>query len=172
MSDRSHEPEHLLESLLSDEEQEQEASNGAAAPIVHEDLDALIDDLERMFGQAKRMPFGRKLMVNEGEALAFVDALRAAVPSELRQAQRILEEQQRILGDAHDHARNMLDEHGLMAMLEVERERLITHAEREAERIPGDADAYVQGVLSDLADRLARIQASVQNGLEALQEQG
>ncbi len=170
MSDRSHEPEQLLESLLSRHEGQRDPQAEPAAPQSdHEDLDMLIDELEVVVGQAKRVPFGHRLMVGEAQMLEIVDRLRSAVPAEVRQARRILDEQQRIIDEAHEQARRMLHERGLMAELDVERERTIAGAEHEAERIRSDADAYVRGVLNDLADRLTKIQASVHNGLEALQ---
>ena len=170
MSNRSHEPDQLLDSLLSRRETLPEAGDESRRPEPDtDDLDGLIDELEAMFEQAKRVPFGRRLMVDEAYALDLVDRLRSALPSEVRQARHVLDEQQRILEEAREQARQLLDEQGLMAELEVMRERTIAGAEQEAERIRADADAYVHGVLNDLSERLAKIQSSVRNGIEALQ---
>ena len=167
MSDRSNEPDQLLESLLAHDEPQ--ATNGAASPPPEDDdVDALIDELEAMFAEAKRVPFGRRLMVDEARALEFIDRLRTAFPAEVRQAQRILDEQDRILDEARNQAHAMLQERGLMAELEVQRERTIARAEQEAERMRAEADAYVRGVLTDLDERLSKLHASVSNGLEAL----
>ena len=167
MSDQSHEPEQLLESLLSRDEPRH--IDAVAAPREEaEDVDALIDELEALLAEAKRVPFGRKLMIDEAYALELVDRLRSAIPAELRQAHRILDEKERILDEARERAHQMLQERGLMAELEVERERMIAQAEREAERIRADGDAYVRGVLNGLAERLSKLQASVNNGIEAL----
>jgi ElaB/YqjD/DUF883 family membrane-anchored ribosome-binding protein len=170
MSNRSHEPDQLLDSLLSRREPMQGSGDERGRPESdNDDLDGLIDELEAMFEQAKRVPFGRRLMVDEAYALELVDRLRSSLPSEVRQARYVLDEQQRIMDEAREQARQLLDEQGLMAELEVMRERTIASAEQEAERIRADADAYVHGVLNDLSERLAKIQASVRNGIEALQ---
>ena len=167
MSDQPHEPEQLLESLLSRDDPHR--ARAVAAPLDEgDDVDALIDELEAMLAESKRVPFGRKLMVDEAHALELVDRLRSAMPVEVRQAHRILDEKERIMDDARERAHNMLHDRGLLAELEVERERMIAQAEREAERIKADGDAYVRGVLTGLAERLSKIQASVNNGLEAL----
>ena len=167
MSDQPHEPEQLLESLLSRDEPHQ--SGAVAVPADQgEDVDALIDELEAMIAEAKRVPFGRKLMVDEARALELVDRLRSALPAEVRQAHRILDEKERIMDDARERAHRMLHERGLMAELDVQRERMIAQAEREAERIKAEGDAYVRTVLTGLAERLSKIQASVNNGIEAL----
>lgn len=171
MSDHDPEPERLLASLLAHDEPQPPAPTLLPAPHQledAEDVDALVDELETLFTEARRVPFGRRLMIDEEHALELVDRLRAAIPGAVRQAHRVLEEQGRILDEASDQARRMLHERGLMAELEIERERMIGQAEQESERITAEADAYVRGVLSNLEERLAKIQASVRNGLEAL----
>jgi hypothetical protein len=177
MSDRNQEPQRLLETLLAHNEPQPKHELQPKGPTLvpapelpeqDEDVDALVDELETLFTDARRVPFGRRLMIDEERALDLVDRLRAAIPGALRQAHRVLEEQDRILNEARDQARRMLHERGLMAELEIERERMIAQADQESERITMEADAYVRGVLSSLEERLAKIQASVRNGLEAL----
>jgi vacuolar-type H+-ATPase subunit H len=174
MSERPNEPQQLLESLLSTDEQDVQDTTArpaqASTPVneEYEDVDALIDELEVMFTEAKRVPFGRRLLIDEAQALEMVDRLRSAFPGEVRQAHRVLDEQERILGEARKRAHNMLNERGLMAELEVERERMLAKAESEIEQMRAEADAYVRGVLTGLEERLTKIQASVRNGIEAL----
>lgn len=167
MSEQRHEPQELLESLLSPEETEG-AEASLSPPDENEDVDALIDELEALLAESKRVPFGKKLLVDDVRAMELVDRLRTALPAEVRQAQRILDEQDRILDLAREQARRLINERGLSAQLEAERERVLTNAEQEAERIRAEADVYVRSVLSDLADRLQKIQASVTNGIDAL----
>lgn len=168
MSERVHEPEELLESLLTPDERQPIAAAHEYSPQNQEDLDALVDELEAVVGDARRVPFGRRLMVDEGHVLEIVDRLRAAIPLAVRQSQRLLEERERILNEAREQARQMLHERGLMAELDIERERMLGRAEQEADRMRSDADAYVRGILNELGERLSRIQASVSNGIDAL----
>jgi vacuolar-type H+-ATPase subunit H len=166
MSQPPHEPEHLLESLL---------SNGAAAsdaqsaePQVDEDVDSLIDALEALVGEGRRMPF-RKLLIDEERLLDLVDRLRSAIPAEVRQAHQVLDQHDQIVNAAREKARALLDERGMLDSLEKERRQMIEAAEQEALRIRTEADRYARSVLLDLGERLAKIQTSVQNGVEALQ---
>jgi hypothetical protein len=167
MSEQRHEPQELLESLLSPEEK---AADHTASPTTdeNEDVDALIDELEALLAESKRVPFGKKLLVDDVRAMELVDRLRTALPAEVRQAQRILDEQDHILDMAREQARRIINERGLASQMEAERERILADAEQEAERIRNEADVYVRGVLTDLADRLTKIQASVSNGIESL----
>ena len=161
------EPEHLLESLLSDEQQA--AADAAAAPTDGEDdVDALIDALEALVADSRRMPF-HKLLVDEDRLLHLVDRLRSAVPAEVRQAHRVLDEQDEILSKANSQAQRMLEERGLLDALEHERRRVLDEATRDAERTRTEADRYARNVLVDLQQRLEKLQTSVRNGIDALQ---
>ncbi|GAC1564990.1 MAG: vacuolar-type H+-ATPase subunit H [Herpetosiphon sp.] len=159
-------PDELLSSFLTNPE----ASGGIGTghETDDEDVDLLIDELEQLFGDSKRVPFGKKLMVDEDRALAIVDRLRTALPGEVRQAHRVLDEQDRIIKDAESKARRILEERGLQAQLIREREQIVVQATAEAERMRADADSYIRKVLQELNERLIKLQGSVQHGIEAL----
>jgi hypothetical protein len=65
--------------------------------------------------------------------------------------------------------RQVLEEQGLLAAVEAERARLLELAERDAAGVRAGADEYARQVLEELEQRLARLTASVQNGLRELQ---
>jgi hypothetical protein len=80
----------------------------------------------------------------------------------------VIGEQERLLGEAHERVREALDEQGLLAAVEAERRRLIEQAERDAQATRAGADEYARQVLEELEQRLAKLTASVQNGLKEL----
>ena len=94
--------------------------------------------------------------------------MRVAVPEELRQARRVLKEQDRLLAEAESRVQHALEEQGLLAAVETERQRLMQQAEQEAAQMRNDADQYARQVLEDLDARLSKVLASVRNGLETL----
>ncbi len=108
-------------------------------------------------------------MVDEERILDIIDRMRVAVPEELKQAQRIIAEQDRLLAEARTHVQQVLEEKGLMEAIEAERARLIAEAEQEAASIRAGADDYARQVLEELEQRLARLTSNVQNGLRELQ---
>lgn len=166
MSQPPHEPERLLESLLSD------SKTAPAEPSsdqqAEEDVDSLIDALEALVADGRRMPF-RKLLIDEERLLDLVDRLRSAVPAEVRQAHQVLDQHDQIMNAAREKARAMLDERGMLEALEKERRQILDAAEHEAQRTRAEADRYARNVLVDLEERLGKIQTSVRNGVEALQ---
>lgn len=133
------------------------------------ELDQLIDELEELLAHGPRVPFSGRLLVDEERMFEIIDRMRVAVPEELKQARRVIAEQERLIGDAQARVQQALQEQGLLAAVEEERARLLALAERDAQAIRTGADEYARQVLLELQDRLQKIQTSVQNGIGALQ---
>jgi hypothetical protein len=129
----------------------------------------LIDELEDALAEGRRVFFGGRLLVDEERILDIIDRMRVAVPEELKQARRVIAEQERLIGEAQAQVRQAMEEQGLLAAVEAERARLIEQAERDAAGIRAGADDYARQVLEELEQRLTRLTASVQNGLRELQ---
>lgn len=96
--------------------------------------------------------------------------MRVAVPEELKQARRIIAEQERLLSEAQAHVQLVLEERGLLAAVEAERARLLDEAERDAAQVRAGADDYARQVLEDIEQRLLRWTATVQSGLKELRQ--
>ncbi len=72
------------------------------------DLAQLLDRLQTLVERGSRVPFSSKVMVDEQELLALVEELRHAFPREVRQARRVLQERQKIITDAQLEAQRIL----------------------------------------------------------------
>lgn len=94
--------------------------------------------------------------------------MRVAVPEEMKRARRIIQEQDRMLKEAQARLQQTLDEQGVLAAVEAERQRLLQEAEHEAAQVREGADEYAHKVLKDLDDYLMKIQTNIRNGLKAL----
>lgn len=128
----------------------------------------MIDELEDVIAEGKRVPFSGRLLIDEDRVLDIIDRMRVAVPEELRQARRIISEQERLIGEAQERVQQVLHEQGLLAAIEAERARLLDQAEREARAVRAGADEYARQVLEELEQRLLKVITSVQNGLQEL----
>jgi DNA anti-recombination protein RmuC len=128
----------------------------------------LIDELEDVIAEGKRVPFSGRLLIDEDRVLDIIDRMRVAVPEELRQARRIINEQERLISEAQERVQQVLQEQGLLAAIEAERTRLLEQAEREARAVRAGADEYARQVLEELEQRLLKVITSVQNGLQEL----
>lgn len=128
----------------------------------------MIDELEDVLAEGRRVPFSGRLMVDEERILEIIDRMRVAMPEELKQARRVVQEQDRLLAEAQSHVQQVLEEQGLLAAVETERQRLMQQAEQEAAQVRAGADEYARQVLEELDEQLAKLLTSVRNGLSAL----
>ncbi|MGQ9548617.1 MAG: hypothetical protein ACUVSY_08245 [Roseiflexus sp.] len=128
----------------------------------------MIDELEDVIAEGKRVPFSGRLLIDEDRVLDIIDRMRVAIPEELRQARRIISEQERLIQEAQERVQQVLHEQGLLEAIEAERARLLEQAEREARAVRAGADEYARQVLEELEQRLLKVITSVQNGLQEL----
>jgi cell division septum initiation protein DivIVA len=136
------------------------------------ELDDLIDELEDVLASGWRMPVGARLLVDEERLLDIIDRMRVAVPEELKRARRVVQEQERLIAEAQARVQQVLEERGLLEAINAERMRLLEQAEQDAAAVRAGADDYARQVLAELEERLAKLTASVRNGLSALDAPG
>lgn len=134
------------------------------------ELDDLIDELEDALADGRRIPLTGRLMVDEERILDILDRMRVAVPEELKQARRIVQEQERLLAEAQAHVQQVMDEQGLLDAVEAERQRLMHLSEQEAADVRAGADQYAREVLEALDEHLLKLLTNVRNGLESLSQ--
>ena len=132
------------------------------------EFERLINELETLLTSANRVPFSRRLMLDEEQVLDVIDRMRVAVPEELRQARQIVRERDQLLETARKRIAVSLTEQGLLEVAQRERARIVGEAEAEAARIRSEADDYSRQVLLDLEERVGKALLVIQNGLEEL----
>ncbi|MGC9360834.1 MAG: hypothetical protein ACP5G7_10770 [Anaerolineae bacterium] len=139
------------------------------------DILSLVDRLEGLMRDAKRVPLSSKLAMDEQALANLVDQMRLSIPEQIQEAEALLQERDTVLARAQDEARRMLEE----AKVRIDEEHMLREAEQEAETIlqdardraaafENDARLYVRQTLEDLAEQLESIQTVINNGLEQL----
>jgi len=140
------------------------------------DMQNLVDRLEQILNESFRLPLSAYLLVNEDQVFNIIDQLRVAVPEEVKRANRIEAEKDRILAQAKEegerirelakHEAGELVNRDTVTMSAQQRaDNILERARRDAEALRQDADAYVVEVLSQLEDELLRSLTVVRNGL-------
>lgn len=140
------------------------------------DIQHLVDRLEDLIGEGRRVPLSEMALINEKRALAIIDQMRSAVPEEVDRANRLLAQRDQILIKANEEAARVLDQaretaekliarDAIMQQAQDRAARLIEEARTEIEKIKGDADEYVGEVLTQLETQLLKPLAQVRNGL-------
>lgn len=141
------------------------------------DILYLVDRLEELVGMGKRVPLSNRVMVEEEEFLALVDQLRVAVPNEIKQAQRVIKERERIIGEAQDEARDIIkaaqdrtellvSQHGVLAEARVRGEEILRRAEEERQRTRGAMDLFFMEQIQLVEDAIRRGMAVMADAAE------
>lgn len=152
------------------------------------DILYLVDRLENLIATSRRMPLMNQIIIKEPDILNVVDQMRTAIPEEIKQARRVIQEKERIIAQAQADATTLLSKareesersmnrEGLLRAAEERTKEMIRRAETQAEQLKADADAYVAETLRGLREHLGGIEMdvsrtilSIEKGLESLQE--
>ena len=162
------------------------------------DILYLVDRLENLIASSRRMPLVNQILVKEADILNIIDSMRTAIPDEIKQARRIIQEKERIiaqaqadastlLGRAQEETERAMNREGLLRAAEdrsrelVRRaedrsQELLRRAEAHGEEMKTEADGYVAETLRALRDHLSSIEMdisrsilSIEKGLESLE---
>ena len=145
------------------------------------DILQLIDRLEELFNESKSIPLTRNVMVDEDRMLDIIDQMRIAIPEEVKKAQQLLGQRDRVLAQAQEEANRTLEiarqkadqlvgKDMLMQESHRRAEQVLVQARAEADTIRADADDYVINSLTQLQDELERITNQVNNGIRAVRD--
>ncbi len=146
------------------------------------DILQLIDRLEELFNESKSIPLTRNVMVDEDRMLDIIDQMRIAIPEEVKKAQQLLGQRDRVLAQAQEEANRTLelarqkaDQMVTKEMVAQEAsrraEQIVAQARVDAENIRAEADDYAMNSLTQLQDELERISNQVANGIRLLRDE-
>ncbi|MEW5988300.1 MAG: hypothetical protein AB1791_16850 [Chloroflexota bacterium] len=144
------------------------------------DIQHLVDRLEQTIGEGKRIPLTAGLIVDETRLLSIIDQMRVAIPEEIKRANRIEAEKERILAQAKEEAERirslakqeaaeLVKRDSVIGSAQQRAESIIERARRDADNLRHDADAYVVESLSKLEEELLHTLAVVRNGLRKVE---
>ena len=145
------------------------------------DILQLIDRLEELFNDAKAVPFTHNVLVDEDRMLELIDQMRIAIPEEVKKAQQVVAQRDRVMAQAQEEANRTLtlarekaDQMSQKDMIVQEAQRraeqIVSQARAEAEATRADADNYVIDTLMQLQDQIAKLSNQVSNGIRTVQE--
>ena len=146
------------------------------------DILQLIDRLEELFNDGKPIPFTHNVAVDEDRMLDIIDQMRIAIPEEVKKAQQLLSQRDRVMAQAQEEANRTLELAREKADALVKKDAIIQEAEHRADLIRSqahedaeitrqNADDYVVETLGRLQDELERSLNQVRNGIRTLEEE-
>lgn len=146
------------------------------------DILQLIDRLEELFNDAKAVPFTHNVVVDEDRMLELIDQMRIAIPEEVKKAQQVVAQRDRVMAQAQEEANRTLqlarDKADQMMQKDIiaqeaqrRADQIIAQARAEAEATRADADNYVLDTLMQLQDQIAKMSNQVSNGIRMVQDE-
>ncbi|WP_322507268.1 ATP synthase F0 subunit B [Anaerolinea sp.] len=146
------------------------------------DILHLVDRLEELFNESRPFPLTHSVLVNEDRMLDIIDQMRVSIPEEIKKAQQILAQRDRILAQAQEEANRtialarekseqLVARDSIVAEAQARAEQIIQQAHVDAANIRKEADDYVLESLTRLEAELERILTQVRNGVRTLQSE-
>ena len=144
------------------------------------DVMYLVDRLEALVNSGRRVPLSSRNMVEEEEIFALIEQMRQALPSEVKQARRVLQDREQVLKSAQaeaekivtmarERAEYMINNEGVLSMAKERGEQVLSDAQRDAQATRQEIEQYAVEVLGNLEQQLQLQLHQVRNGLQELQ---
>ncbi|SKA76283.1 hypothetical protein SAMN05428976_102254 [Clostridium sp. USBA 49] len=121
----------------------------------------LLEYLQEIFETSSKVPVMGKILVDKKEVMSIVDQIINSLPDELKKAQWVVEEKERILSEAIEEASNMkkesadmlkrqIENHDITKEAKIRAEEIIASAQRDAKSMRLGARDYADKILCEL----------------------
>ncbi len=118
------------------------------------DILHLVDRLEELFNESKPIPLTHSVVVDEDRMLEIIDQMRISIPDEVKNAQQIIAQRDRVLAQAQEEANrtvklaknkgdDIVARDAIVEAAQIRADQLLTQARAEAEVIRSEADDYI-----------------------------
>lgn len=130
------------------------------------DVIKLLEYLNEIIETSAKVPMTGKVIVHKKETVEIIEKIINYLPDELKKAQWIVEEKERILSEAIEEAENLkreninflkkqIENHDITKQAKVKAEAIIASAERSAKSIRLGARDYADEILNQLDNEIA-----------------
>ena len=144
------------------------------------DILQMIDRLEELLNESRPLPFTHNVIVDEDRMLDLIDQMRVSIPEEVKKAQQLLAQRDRLLAQAQEEANRTIAIARERSDQLIERDQVVQTAFTQAEQIKAraesdalvirqEADNYVLETLRSLEMEMDRALNQVRNGIRTLQ---
>jgi hypothetical protein len=144
------------------------------------DILHLVDRLEELFNDSRPIWLTHSVIVDEDRMLDLIDQMRVAIPEEIKKAQQIITQRDRILAQAKEEANRtialarekaekQLEDDELIMSARVKAEQIVVQAQKDAAITQREADKYILETLTNLEMHMDRVLSQVRNGIKTLQ---
>ena len=142
-------------------------------------VEELIDRLESSVVSARGLPFSDNCVVDREEMLVLITMIRDNLPSELKQARWLLDQNRQLISEARKEAESimreaesrmtaMIDEHEITQQARQQADITLENANQAARQIRNGAMEYARKRLSDVEEQLTQMLVTIQRNKKEL----
>jgi cell division septum initiation protein DivIVA len=143
------------------------------------DILHLVDRLEELFNESRPIPLTHSVVVDEDRMLEIIDQMRISIPDEVKKAEQIIAQRDRVLAQAQEEANrtiklakdkgeDIIARDAIVEAAQARAEQIIAQARAEAENIRMEGDDYIIETLGSLEAELTRLLNQARNGIATL----
>jgi len=144
------------------------------------DILHLIDRLEELLNESRPLWFTHNVIIDEEKMLDLIDQMRVTIPEEVKKAQQLMAQRDRLLAQAQEEANRTLaiarekseqivERDAIVQAAQARADQILTQTNNDVEKIKRDADVYVLETLQRIEIELDRSLNQVRNGIKTLQ---
>lgn len=145
------------------------------------DILHLIDRMEELLNESRPLWFTHNVIIDEEKMLDLIDQMRVTIPEEVKKAQQLLAQRDRLLAQAQEEANRTLaiarekseqiiERDAIVQAAQARADQILAQAHSDIEKIKRDADEYVLETLQKIEIELDRSLNQVRNGIKTLQK--
>jgi F0F1-type ATP synthase membrane subunit b/b' len=141
----------------------------------------IIEQIQDVISSGSKLPFSNKVILDQEILLELIDHLLRALPDDLKDAQSIVNDRQRILIDAQKEgemivkeAKNtieqMVNQDEITKLAKEKSEQILTFAKQTAREIRVGATDFADEILQKAEENLSTLLETVKSGREELNQ--
>lgn len=141
----------------------------------------LLDKLEEIIDKAPEIPLTGRVLLDSDELLELIDKIRNAVPEEVKRAEIVSTEKERvilegqkraekILAQAKEQAGRMVKDSEIYRQAQQEAKKILTEAHKRASELRTGSEEYAHNVLNELEASLNKTIKVVIKGKNELKQ--
>ena len=145
------------------------------------DIQFLVERLEALVVNARKVPMTSQVILEQATLLDLIDQLRVAIPEDVRNARRIMQESDRVLAKAREEAEQIIDaaqeqaalllqDQSILREAETKANEMIEKARSKSDETMRGADVYAADVLVRLESDLVKTLSIIKKSLELIEE--
>ena len=130
--------------------------------------------------ESRRLPGTHTRLVDAQRCFQLIDQMVLAIPEEIKKAQQIEQERDKIISQArdeadrtrnlaHDDADRLAEQSSITTLAQQRAGAIEDRARMEADRMRADADSYAIGTLKQLNEQLEHLAGVASNGMAKLE---